>query len=172
MKILVTGGAGFIGCHTCASFSSSGDEVVALDNLSRRGSVSNADWLKSEHGVTIHEADIRRFDQIEDCFRELGPFDAVIHLAAQVAVTTSVRDPREDFEINAAGTFNVLEGARTQSKPPIVLFASTNKVYGDGPNHVPLKELDTRWDYDDPAYADGIAEDFPIDHCLHSCVPA
>jgi CDP-paratose 2-epimerase len=165
--MLVTGGAGFIGCHTCSSFAATGDSVVALDNLSRRGSASNAEWLRREREVGVHEADIRYFNQVEACFRELGPFDVVIHLAAQVAVTTSVRDPREDFDINALGTFNVLEGARTQAKPPLVLFASTNKVYG-GMEEVEVVSDENRYRYKD--FPKGIPETQNLDfHSPYGC---
>ena len=167
MKILVTGGAGFIGCHTCASFSESGDEVVAFDNLSRRGSRSNADWLKTVHSVRLFEGDVREFKDIETCFTQQGPFDVVIHLAAQVAVTTSVVDPRTDFEINALGTFNILEAVRAQTSPPLVIFASTNKVYG-GMEEVAVVEDETRYRYRD--FPEGIPESQNLDfHSPYGC---
>ena len=167
MKLLVTGGAGFIGCHTCASFSKSGEQVVAFDNLSRKGSRSNAQWLVENHGTSIFEGDVRRYEDIEQCIQEEGPFDAIIHLAAQVAVTTSVTNPREDFEINALGSFNLLEGARSQSNPPVVLFASTNKVYG-GMEEVTVVEDETRYRYLD--LPGGIPEDRLLDfHSPYGC---
>jgi CDP-paratose 2-epimerase len=167
MKLLVTGGAGFIGCHTCASFSKSGDEVVAFDNLSRKGSRSNAEWLVENHGTSIFEGDVRLYGDIERCIEEIGPFDSVIHLAAQVAVTTSVANPREDFDINALGSFNVLEGARSQTNPPVVLFASTNKVYG-GMEEVTVVEDETRFRYLD--LPGGIPEGQLLDfHSPYGC---
>ena len=167
MKLLVTGGAGFIGCHTCSTFKKAGHEVLAFDNLSRRGSRSNAEWLKSENGVSIFEGDIRRFEDIEKCLSDNGPFDGILHLAAQVAVTTSVINPREDFEINALGSFNVLEGARSQSKAPVVLFASTNKVFG-GMEEVEVVEDETRYRYRD--LPGGIPVSHPLDfHSPYGC---
>jgi CDP-paratose 2-epimerase len=167
MKILVTGGAGFIGCHTCSTFASQGHEVIALDNLSRRGSRSNAEWLIANHKVDLFEGDIRRYEHIQECFGAEGPFDAVVHLAAQVAVTTSVMDPREDFEINALGTFNVLEGARSQKVPPFFIFASTNKVYG-GMEEVVVEEGETRYHYRD--FPGGIPESQNLDfHSPYGC---
>ena len=167
MKLLVTGGAGFIGCHACSFFTREGHEVVAFDNLSRRGSRSNAEWLKAEHGVEVYEGDVRRFENIERCLSDQGPFDAILHLAAQVAVTTSVSHPREDFEINALGTFNVLEGARSQPTPPLVLFASTNKVFG-GMEEVTVVEDETRYRYRD--LPKGIPVNHPLDfHSPYGC---
>lgn len=167
MKILVTGGAGFIGCHACDIFKRAGHEVLAFDNLSRKGSRANAEWLKSECGVSLFEGDIRRFDDIERCLANHGPFDAVLHLAAQVAVTSSVANPREDFDINALGTFNVLEGARSQKTPPMVLFASTNKVFG-GMEDVAVVEDATRYRYRD--LPGGIPVDHPLDfHSPYGC---
>ena len=167
MRILVTGGAGFIGCHTSAHFADAGDSVVVFDNLSRKGSRSNAEWLKSNHPVEIFEGDVRRFEDLEKCFREKGPFDVAIHLAAQVAVTTSVTSPREDFEINALGSFNVLEGARSQPEAPFVIFASTNKVYG-GMEEVKVVEDETRYRYKD--FPQGIPETQNLDfHSPYGC---
>lgn len=148
MKILVTGGAGFIGCHACSHFAGKGHEVVAFDNLSRRGSRSNAEWLTGHYPVRLVEGDARSESDLARCFSSTGPFDSVIHLAAQVAVTTSVKNPREDFDINALGTFNVLESARAQATPPMVLYASTNKVYG-GMEEVAVVEGGTRYAYRD-----------------------
>ncbi|MCK6496995.1 SDR family NAD(P)-dependent oxidoreductase [bacterium] len=167
MRILITGGVGFIGCHTCARFAKKGAEVVAFDNLSRRGSCSNADWLKREHAVRIIQGDIRHSADLEACFLSEGPFDAVIHLAAQVAVTTSVTNPREDFDINALGTFNVLEAARAQNPHPVMLYASTNKVYG-GMEDIVVVEDEDRYRYRDlPA---GIPVSYRLDfHSPYGC---
>jgi CDP-paratose 2-epimerase len=167
MKILVTGGGGFIGCHACADFAREGAEVTAFDNLSRRGSRANADWLTTEHDVALHQGDIRRMEDLEDCLSRRGPFDVIVHLAAQVAVTTSVTNPREDFEINALGTFNVLEAARSQAIPPTVLFASTNKVYG-GMEDIEVVEDTIRYLYRD--LPGGIPVNHPLDfHSPYGC---
>jgi CDP-paratose 2-epimerase len=164
---MITGGAGFIGCHACSFFAGQNDKVVAFDNLSRRGSRSNAEWLTHDHGVTLVEGDVRRPEDLLSCFRDHGPFDVVIHLAAQVAVTTSVSNPREDFEINALGTFNVLEAARAQANPPTVLYASTNKVYG-GMENIEVVEEDTRYRYRD--LPEGIPANHPLDfHSPYGC---
>ncbi|MCG3199958.1 MAG: CDP-paratose 2-epimerase [bacterium] len=167
MKILVTGGAGFIGCHACSTFAQAGHEVTAFDNLSRRGSRANADWLAGNFSVTLFEGDVRRFGDLRDCVAKRGPFEAILHLAAQVAVTTSVSHPREDFEINALGTFNVLEVARSQTRPPTLLYASTNKVYG-GMEDVAVVEGETRYRYRD--LPGGIPANHPLDfHSPYGC---
>lgn len=167
MRILVTGGAGFIGCHTCGRFASNGAKVVAFDNLSRRGSRSNAEWLTQNHAVRIIEGDIRRIADLEACFKSEGPFDAIVHLAAQVAVTTSVTNPREDFEINALGTFNILEAARAQKPHPALLYASTNKVYG-GMEDIVVVEDENRYRYRD--LPSGIPVSYGLDfHSPYGC---
>ena len=126
---LITGGAGFIGCNLADTLLADGRKVVVADTLARAGSERNAEWLRRRHGdrVEIHAADVRD----ATAMRELvSGADAVYHLAAQVAVTTSLERPREDFEVNLLGTFNVLEAARAVKEPPAVLYTSTNKVYG------------------------------------------
>lgn len=129
MRVLITGGAGFIGCNTAVAFMAQGDEVVIFDNLSRVGSEENLRWVLSQTGVVAFvRADVRDEAAVQQAMDHQP--DVVIHLAAQVAVTSSVADPRTDFDINALGTLNVLEAARAARTPPLVLFASTNKVYG------------------------------------------
>jgi CDP-paratose 2-epimerase len=137
-----------------------GRNVVVWDNFSRRGTDANAQWLRATYGdrVTILRGDVRSLDQR---FQEaVERASAVFHLAAQVAVTTSVTGPREDFEVNALGTFNVLEAVRQSRARPIVIYASTNKVYGKM-SSVRVIERGTRYDYAD--LPDGIGEDFPLD---------
>jgi len=129
MRVLITGGAGFIGCNCAVDLLSRGDEVVILDNLSRAGADENLRWVRTRGQVELVKADVRDAEAVARAVERHAP-DAVIHLAAQVAVTTSVVDPRTDFEINAMGTLNVLEAARAAKRPPVVLFSSTNKVYG------------------------------------------
>lgn len=129
-SILITGGAGFIGVNSAAWFAREGWEVTVLDDLSRRGSVENLEWLRRRSNVAFVRADVRDAGAIERVMREHGPFRAVLHLAAQVAVTTSVIDPRTDFEINALGTLNLLEAVRRQAPEAVLVYASTNKVYG------------------------------------------
>jgi CDP-paratose 2-epimerase len=128
--ILITGGAGFIGCNLADRFAGEGHEVIVFDALSRPGVERNLDWLKERHGsrITGVIADIRDEDEVA---RAAADAKAVFHMAAQVAVTTSLVDPREDFDINVRGTLNVLDAARLRRQPVPVIFASTNKVYGD-----------------------------------------
>ncbi len=167
MRVLITGGAGFIGCNAVHRFLQRGAQVTIYDNLSRRGSISNLDWLRAQHGADsfrlIH-ADLREADRLAEAARSQ---DAIIHYAGQVAVTTSVQNPRGDFEDNALGTFNALEAARLSGSNPIFMYASTNKVYG-GMEHIGLIETATRYAYRDHPL--GISEDFPLDfHSPYGC---
>jgi CDP-paratose 2-epimerase len=167
MRILVTGGAGFIGCHAADRFLSRGDEVTVLDNLSRAGSRGNIEWLESRHGggsLRIHATDVRDFATVREAARDK---DAILHLSGQVAVTRSVADPREDFEANALGTFNVLEAARLSGTRPAFLYSSTNKVYG-GMEDVAIVEGPSRYQYRDLPH--GIPETQPLDfHSPYGC---
>jgi len=166
MRILVTGGAGFIGSNLVSHFLSRGDEVIVFDNLSRKGTEKNLKWLKNiSNKIKFIDGDIRDFDLIKQYVKDV---DVIFHTAAQVAVTTSVRNPREDFEINVLGTFNVLETARQSNIDPIVIFCSTNKVYGNNVNRIPLVERKTRYEFADPKYKLGILEDFPTDANEHT----
>ena len=115
MKWVITGGAGFIGCHAASRFHEAGHEVVVVDNLSRRGAEANLAWLREQGVDNFVKADIRDASAMNALIAANRDADVVLHLAAQVAVTTSVLDPRADFEINALGTFNVLEAVRTQA---------------------------------------------------------
>ncbi len=161
-KILITGGAGFIGFHSARMFSEAGWNVTVVDNLSRRGTQSNAKLLQSESGCQIIQCDIRHALELEKHIAASAP-DALLHLAGQVAVTTSVVNPREDFEINAFGTLNVLEAVRKYCPHIPFLFSSTNKVYGKMES-VGVVERNGRYEYQD--MANGIDEDFPL--CFHS----
>lgn len=129
MKYLITGGCGFIGCNFAAKLLDRGDKVIILDNLSRRGSEENLKYLKSLGGkIIFNRADIcRDFIEIEKAVEKV---EAVFHLAGQTAVTTSLIDPRKDFEANCLGTINLLEAIRKSSNKPTLIYASTNKVYG------------------------------------------
>lgn len=151
MNILVIGGAGFIGTNTVAHFLRKGHRVRIFDNLSRTGTDTNIEWLRREFGIDrfkLIRGDIR--SDLTDLHNTMEGADVVIHLAGQTAVTTSFAKPREDFEINALGTLNVLEAARAQEKPPIVLESSTNKVYG-GMEEITVVETPERWQYRDLA---------------------
>lgn len=130
MKVLITGGAGFIGINAARRFLDEGHQVIIFDSLSRRGSEVNLNWLKQHKKFEVVKGDIRDFDRISKVFRGQKDINVVLHLAAQVAVTTSILNPREDFETNALGTFNVCEAIRQFQPEAILLNASTNKVYG------------------------------------------
>ena len=161
-SFLVTGGAGFIGCNYVHRLLSRGEQVTVYDNLSRRGSGANVAWLREQHGAgNLHlvVGDVRDYDTLAQAARKTG---VVVHLAGQTAVTTSVKDPRSDFEDNALGTFNALEAARHAGTNPIFLYASTNKVYG-GMEEVAVIEQETRYAYRD--FPLGIPETQPLDFC-------
>jgi len=167
MKILITGGAGFIGVNCAAYFSRQGSDVFIFDNLSRTGAAENADWLAKNRPCRLVRGDIRNFSELTQVFRQYGPFDLILHLAAQVAVTTSVVNPREDFEINAWGTFNLLEATRLYSKEAVIIYASTNKVYG-GMEDLRVGEVAGRYAYLD--HPEGIAETRSLDfHSPYGC---
>lgn len=128
-RVLITGGAGFVGCNAARYFGSRNWAVTVLDNLSRAGTDSNLHWLQDGTTFDFEQADVRDRAAVDRIISE-GRFDAVIHLAAQVAVTTSVTDPRTDFAVNAFGTFNLLDAVRRYCPGTAFIFASTNKVYG------------------------------------------
>ncbi|MBU4225327.1 MAG: GDP-mannose 4,6-dehydratase [Chloroflexi bacterium] len=143
----ITGGAGFIGSNYVHRLLARGEKVTVYDNLSRAGAPRNVAWLKETFGETAFRlivGDVRDAALLTAANREA---DVILHLAGQVAVTTSVMHPREDFEANALGTFNVLEAARLSERKPIVIYASTNKVYG-GMEDVQVVERGTRWEYE------------------------
>ena len=166
MRILMTGGAGFIGCNLAAYFMRAGHEVTIFDNFSRRGSEANLAWLQQEcaPGPRVVRGDVRDASAIAAAVLDQ---EAVFHLAGQVAVTTSVNDPRHDFESNALGTFNTLEAARASGRNPIFIYTSTNKVYGGMEE---AKVIDTGPRY---AFADlpnGVPETWPLDfHSPYGC---
>lgn len=166
MKILITGGAGFIGSNSADYFLNQGHQVTIFDNMSRPGAALNLKWLKENHSdrLQVIKADIRDQQAMETAV--VGK-DVVLHLAGQVAVTTSVQNPREDFEINALGTFNVVEAIRTQAPDAILLNASTNKVYG-GMEQLTIVAENDRYNYAD--YPHGIPETMPLDfHSPYGC---
>jgi CDP-paratose 2-epimerase len=166
VKYLITGGAGFIGCNLAHALLNDNEQVTILDDLSRPLTPLNLKWLQDNHGDKIRfvKADISEGSKLQDVVEEQ---DVVCHLAGQVAVTNSVSDPRRDFEINALGTMNLLEAVRLANKPPIFLFASTNKVYG-GMENVSLLETESRYCYED--LPQGCSELQPLDfHSPYGC---
>lgn len=151
-KILITGGAGFIGCNAAKRFLDQGHEVTILDDLSRHGSEKNLAWLGPK--PTHYKIKLQYHHQVSALFQQVGPFDVVLHLGAQTAVTTSVTDPRLDFEVNTIGTFNMLEATRIFSPQATFIFSSTNKVYGQI----------------EDAPATGVSETQPLDfHSPYGC---
>jgi CDP-paratose 2-epimerase len=159
----ITGGAGFIGSNFVYRLLQRGEKVTIYDNLSRAGASRNLAWLGETFGKQAFElilGDVRDAARLAASARQA---DILVHLAAQVAVTTSVTNPREDFEINAQGTFNVVEATRLSERHPILLYASTNKVYG-GMEDVQVIEHGQRWEYEDLPL--GCPESQPLD--LHS----
>ncbi len=125
-KILITGGAGFIGSNAVERFCRSGDDVAVLDNLSRPGGIENVEWLRTSHSFDLFEVDMRDLTAVTEVVNETKP-DYVIHCAGQVAVTTSVANPRLDFEGNLLGTFNLLEALRLSGTNPFLIYTSTNR---------------------------------------------
>jgi CDP-paratose 2-epimerase len=167
MKIIVTGGAGFIGCNVAANWMRKGHTLVVIDDLSRRGADSNLKWLEQRGSFDFHRQDVRAHDALDAIFRQHRDARAVVHLAAQVAVTTSVSEPRHDFEINALGTFNVLEAIRRNCPQAAVVYASTNKVYGSLEG-AKAAEVNGRYQLVDRPH--GVAEDEPLDfHSPYGC---
>lgn len=166
-RYLVTGGAGFIGSNYVRRLIERGESVMIFDNLSRVGARHNAAWLERTFGrdaFTMVTGDLRDAGLLNDCASNA---DVIVHLGGQVAVTRSLVDPRDDFEANAVGTFNLLEAARHSGRDPIVLYASTNKVYG-GLESIPLVEEATRWRYEQ--LRGGCPESQPLDfHSPYAC---
>ena len=166
MRVLVTGGCGFIGSNVVQKHLNSGHRVTVLDNLSRRGTPKNLEWLKSLGDFNFVKDDVRNASRILRLLK-ITRFDLIVHLAGQVAVTTSVVDPRTDFEINALGTLNVLEAMRITRSQGLLIYASTNKVYGEM-MEAKITEAKNHVRYRD--YTRGIRETFPLDfHSPYGC---
>lgn len=166
MKYLITGGCGFIGSNLAAEVLKRGERLVIFDNLSRYGSYQNLEWLKSQSEFQFIHADIRNTNDVEKVVKETKP-DVIFHLAGQVAMNTSIGNPRMDFEINALGTFNLLEAVRKFASESIIIYSSTNKVYGDL-EWVKYEETATR--YITPDFPNGFDEKLPLDfHSPYGC---
>ncbi|NQT16034.1 MAG: NAD-dependent epimerase/dehydratase family protein [Planctomycetes bacterium] len=174
-KLLVTGSSGLIGSEVVGHFCRLGWEVHGVDNNMRAdffGPGGDTRWnqcrLQGLHAnFNHHELDIRDRARVIECLETLRPA-VVVHAAAQPSHDLAASRPFDDFDVNAVGTLNLLEATRRHVPEAVFVYMSTNKVYGDGPNTIRLKELSTRWDYDDPAYSEGIGEEFSIDQSKHS----
>jgi CDP-paratose 2-epimerase len=167
-RILITGGAGFVGTNLAKHLLARGANVRILDALMRSGSERNLEWLASRYPVLeVMRGDVRDRSVVTEA---VAGIDHIFHLAAQVAVTSSLVEPRLDFEINALGTLNLLEAARACAKPPSIIFSSTNKVYGVLPD-VQVRALDKRYvPVDETLRANGIDERRPLDfHSPYGC---
>jgi CDP-paratose 2-epimerase len=174
-KLLVTGSSGLIGSEVVAYFSNLGWEVHGIDNNMRAdffGPAGDTRWNQRRLRARFpkfqhHELDIRNREGMGALLQTLRP-SLMVHTAAQPSHDLAASRPFDDFDVNAGGTLNVLEATRLHAPEAVLVHMSTNKVYGDGPNRIALKELATRWEYNDPAYAAGIPETFSIDQSKHS----
>ena len=175
MKLLITGSSGLIGSEVALFLASHGCAIHGVDNNQRAvffGPQGDTRWnqcrlAEAIPGYTHHELDIRDRQGLQDLLASIRP-DAIVHTAAQPSHDRAAAIPFDDFDTNAVGTINLLEAARRSCPESPFAHMSTNKVYGDRPNLIALHELETRWDYADPAYENGIAEDFSIDQSKHS----
>jgi len=173
--LLVTGSSGLIGSEVCVHFAQLGWAIHGVDNNQRAvffGAAGDTRWnqrrlQESLRSFEHHEADIRDRERVLALVAAVKP-DAIVHTAAQPSHDRAAAIPFDDFDTNAVGTLNLLEAARRACPAAPFVHMSTNKVYGDRPNTIRLKETDTRWDYDDPAFAAGIPESFSIDQSKHS----
>ncbi|MEE9513680.1 MAG: NAD-dependent epimerase/dehydratase family protein [Anaerolineales bacterium] len=175
MHVLVTGSSGLIGSEAVMFFDQLGFRIYGADNNMRAdffGTKGDTTWNRKRLEETCahfthHELDIRDRETVDTLFSE-NHFDLILHAAAQPSHDLAAKRPFDDFDVNAVGTLNLLEACRIHCPDAAFIHMSTNKVYGDRPNKIKLKEHETRWDYDDPKYVNGIPEDFPIDQSLHS----
>jgi CDP-paratose 2-epimerase len=174
-KLIVTGSSGLIGSESVTYFDGKGWEVHGADNNMRRdffGPDGDTTWnlnriKAATKKFTHHVVDIRDREAVKALWQQIKP-DFVIHCAAQPSHDLAASRPFDDFDVNALGTMNVLEATRLVRPDAVFCHVSTNKVYGDAPNELPLKELETRWDYANPEDYGGIAESMRIDRCKHS----
>ena len=175
MRMLVTGSSGLIGSQVSEYFDSRGWEIHGVDNNQRAvffGPAGDTRWRQEQLEAVLshfvhHELDIRDRSGVLNLLDSLRP-DIVVHTAAQPSHDRAATMPFDDFDTNAVGTLNLLEGTRRHAIDAPFIHMSTNKVYGDGPNRIPMKELDKRWEYDAPSYENGIPETFAIDQSTHS----
>ncbi|VAX22215.1 dTDP-glucose 4,6-dehydratase [hydrothermal vent metagenome] len=175
MKVIVTGSSGLIGSEVVSFFDRMGHEIIGVDNNMRMdffGPSGDTTWnlnrLKAEaKNFRSYAIDIRDRPEIMKLFRETGP-SLVIHCAAQPSHDLAAKRPLDDFDVNAVGTVNLLEALRVEAPDAVFIFVSTNKVYGDVPNEIPMIEMDKRWDYANKEDYEGVTESCRLDRCLHS----
>ena len=166
MKYLITGGCGFLGSNLALEVLSRDEELYIFDNLYRESSYKNLEWLKRKRKFKFIHADIRNLNDVENTIKSIKP-DVIFHLAGQVAMTTSLENPRMDFEVNTLGSLNILESVRNYSPDSIIIYSSTNKVYGDL-NYLKYQEKETRYIAAD--YPNGFDENLKLDfHSPYSC---
>ncbi|WP_086931420.1 GDP-mannose 4,6-dehydratase [Agarilytica rhodophyticola] len=166
MKILITGGCGFLGSNLASHGISSGYDIIVFDNLSRLGATANLEWLKKQGDFEFVHGDIRNKNDVFRLIKNIKP-DVIFHLAGQVAMTTSLANPYMDFEVNVGGTINLLESVRRYNNRAIVVYSSTNKVYGDLEQYS-YKELSTRYECSD--FPHGFNEQIGLDfHSPYGC---
>lgn len=166
MKYLITGGCGFVGSNLAEEVLARGEELVIFDNLFRFGSSKNLEWLRTRGNFRFYPFDIRNQNDIETVIKNEKP-DVVFHLAGQVAMTTSIENPRLDFETNVLGTFNLLDSIRKYSPNSIVFYSSSNKVYGDFKN---LTFVENEKRYVCEEFPNGFREETPLDfHSPYGC---
>jgi CDP-paratose 2-epimerase len=176
MRVLITGCSGLIGSELVSFFDERAESVLGVDNNMRAdffGPEGDTRWnltrlMESTQRFRHINLDIRERTDLANLFQREGPFDLIIHCAAQPSHDLAATRPFDDFDVNAGGTLNLLEATRQHSLDAVFVFLSTNKVYGDAPNELPLEELETRWDYRRPEDFDGISETMRIDRAMHS----
>lgn len=176
MKVLITGSSGLIGSELVGYFDSRADCVAGIDNNMRAdffGAEGDTRWMLQHLTASCprfrhHDQDIRDRDGLDRIFREYGGFDLIIHCAAQPSHDLAAQRPLDDFDVNAVGTINLLDSSRRRSPEAVFVLLSTNKVYGDAPNELPLVELEQRWDYARPEDRNGIDEYMRLDRSTHS----
>jgi CDP-paratose 2-epimerase len=175
MKIIVTGSSGLIGSEAVRYFGKKGHQIIGIDSNLRKhffGEAGDTSWNRAlleklPIQFSHRDLDIRDRNAVLELYKSEKP-DATVHCAAQPSHDLAAKIPFDDFDTNAVGTMNLLEANRLHTLESPFVYMSTNKVYGDAPNEIKLKELDRRWEYDDPAYVNGISEDCRIDQCKHS----
>lgn len=166
MRLLITGGCGFLGSNLAQEAIRRGDQLIVFDNLSRSGSINNLSWLKDQGEFIYVHGDIRNANDVDRLISQFKP-EAIFHLAGQVAMTTSITNPRLDFEINAGGTLNILEAVRVHAPDTAIIYSSTNKVYGDLEAYH-YTETATRYICED--FPNGFPESTPLEfHSPYGC---